>query len=99
MIINWFCNSDIKINIFFSRLILNKILELAIGKIQALALETKGQAQANEKILAELRLVGASSGFSAEYRYWVLICGLFSPERNIVKHWKEHESAFLDLIR
>jgi hypothetical protein len=100
MIINWFCNSDIKITKFSPPINSYQIfLELAIGKVHALALETKGQAQANEKILAELRLVGASSGFSAEYRYWVLTCGLFSPERNIVKHWKEHEKAFLELIR
>ena len=71
----------------------------AIGKIAALAAETRGQKDANEKILAELRLVGTSSGFSAEYRYWVLVCGLFGPERNIVKHWKEHEKAFLELIK
>jgi hypothetical protein len=46
-----------------------------------------------------LRLIATSSGFSAEYRYWVLVCGLFSPDRNIVKLWKTHEKAFLDLIR
>jgi hypothetical protein len=53
----------------------------------------------NYKLLAELRLIATSSGFSAEYRYWVLVCGLFNAERNIVKHWKEYEKTFLELIR
>jgi hypothetical protein len=64
-----------------------------------MAAELKGQKDVNEKLLAELRLVATSSGFSAEYRYWVLVCGLFNADRNIVKLWKEHEKAFLELIR
>jgi hypothetical protein len=41
------------------------------------------------------------NGFSGEFRYWVLLCGLFNPDpsRNIVKCWKTHEKAFLDLVK
>lgn len=37
--------------------------------------------------------------FGSEFRYWVLFCGLFSPERNPVKHWKSHEGLFLELVK
>jgi len=52
-------------------------------------------------LLSELRLVATSGGFSSEFRYWVLICGLFNGDgtRNIVKHWKDHEKAFLTLVQ
>ncbi len=45
--------------------------------------------------------MGATMGFSGEFRYWVLICGLFGPEpnRNIVKYWTDHEKAFIDLVK
>ena len=68
--------------------VLTLFVETAIAKISAITTETQGQKDANDKIISELRLIAASSGFSAEYRYWVLLCGLFSPTRNIVKNWK-----------
>lgn len=51
--------------------------------------------------MEELQKLGATMGFSGEYRYWVLICGLFGaePDRNIIKLWKSHEKAFLDLVK
>ena len=55
----------------------------------------------NEVIMEELRKTGASLGFSAEFRYWVLMCGLFNGDgtRNIVKFWKDHEKNFLTLVQ
>ena len=82
------------------------IIEEAISKIHQIVTERKGQAGLNEQLLEELRLVGASIGFSAEYRYWVLLCGLFNigpggdaSARNILKCWKDHEKAFLELVQ
>jgi len=43
--------------------------------------------------------MGASLGFGPEFRYWIIFCGLFGPERNPVKHWREHEPLFLELVR
>jgi hypothetical protein len=37
--------------------------------------------------------------FGAEFRYWVLFCGLFSPERNPVRHWVEYEKIFMELVK
>jgi hypothetical protein len=51
-----------------------------------------------EKFLEELKKTQVSLGLTNEYRYYILICGLFNNERNIIKHWKDHESAFLALV-
>lgn len=77
-------------------------IEGAIAKIKQLVEDNvDNDPKFNEKLLEELRKICASSGFSGEFRYWVLICGLFSadPNRNIVKRWKEHEKAFLQLVQ
>lgn len=77
-------------------------IEGAIAKIKQLVEDNvDNDPKFNEKLLDELRKICASSGFSGEFRYWVLICGLFSadPNRNIVKRWKEHEKAFLQLVQ
>jgi len=47
----------------------------------------------------ELQRLQATLTFGPEFRYWVLFCGLFSPERNPVRHWVEHEKAFMELVR
>jgi hypothetical protein len=63
--------------------------------------ENKGQKDLNDKLLAELRLVATSGGFTGEFRYWVLMCALFNGDgtRNMVKFWKDHEKAFLTLVQ
>jgi hypothetical protein len=78
-------------------------IEEAIAKIHQIASARKGEAGLTEVLLEELRLLAASIGFSAEFRYWVLLCGLFNvkedPSRNILKCWKEHEKVFLSLVQ
>lgn len=63
-------------------------------------MDKKGDPHINELLLEELRKVAVMNGFSGEYRYWVLLCGLFNAEksRNIVNHWIAHEKAFLKLV-
>jgi len=34
-----------------------------------------------------------------EYKYFILFSGIFSKNRNVVKHWADYESAFLQLIK
>ena len=36
--------------------------------------------------------------FTTEYRYHILICGLFNNERSIIKNWKQYEKCFLNLV-
>jgi hypothetical protein len=47
--------------------------------------------------------MSASVGFSAEFRYWVMLCGLFNitcdANRNILRNWKDHEKIFMALVQ
>jgi hypothetical protein len=72
-------------------------IEEAIAKLHAVAKE-KPKA---DVLLAELKLISTSLGFTNEFRYWVLICACFSAakEHNIVKTWKDFEKAFLALVQ
>lgn len=76
-------------------------IEEAINKIKQISTESKGQPGLNDKLLEEIRLLQASLGFTHEFRYWILFCGLFGTEtnRNPVRLWKDHEKAFLELVR
>ena len=51
-----------------------------------------------EQILEELKRLQISMNFSGEYRYYILICGLFNNDRSIVKNWSSYEKTFLSLI-
>jgi hypothetical protein len=77
------------------------LIEEAINKIKKISTENKGQPGINERLLEELRLLQASLQFSSEFRYWILFCGLFGTEtaRNPVRLWKDHEKAFIELVR
>jgi hypothetical protein len=33
-----------------------------------------------------------------EFRYFILICGVFPPERSIVKFWPQYEQLFLNFV-
>ncbi len=96
MIINWFCNTENSIEIF-EILVLTLFIENAISKLHAFILENSGKIDA---VLAELKLITASQGFAAEFRYWILLCACFntSKEHNIVKTWKTYEKAFINLV-
>lgn len=52
----------------------------------------------NKKLVDEAKMLAVSQGFTNEYRYFILVCGLFPPDRNIVKNWTKNEQIFLDLI-
>lgn len=51
-----------------------------------------------EKVLEETLKTLVSLGLSNEFRYYVLMCGIFTPDRNIVKNWPQYEKIFLTLI-
>ncbi len=51
-----------------------------------------------EQLLDAVKILIVTYGLTNEFRYYILICGLFTPERNIVKFWPQYEKAFLQLI-
>lgn len=69
----------------------------ACDKIRQITLG--GQTGLTAFLLEEIKRMGASLGFGPEFRYWIIFCGLFGPERNPVKYWREHEALFLELVR
>lgn len=101
MIKNRFCNSDDSIPNPLIRAVLNFDIEEAINKFKLISTEQKGAPGLTEKLLEELRLIQASLGFTSEFRYWILFCGLFGPEptSNPVRLWKDYEKVFLELVR
>lgn len=40
-----------------------------------------------------------SLNITSEYKYYILMCGIFAPSRNIVKFWSKYEPAFLRLVK
>ena len=36
---------------------------------------------------------------SHDFSYYIALCGVFSPKRNILKNWKHNEKLFLDLVK
>jgi hypothetical protein len=66
----------------------------AIAKIQDLSTTEVS----NADLVEEVKKLAVTLSLANEYRYYILICGLFSKDRNIVKFWTKHEQAFLDLV-
>jgi hypothetical protein len=67
---------------------------MAVSKISQLASESA----TNETLLEELKKTTVSLGLTSEYRYYILMCGLFTADRNIIKFWKTYENLFMQLV-
>lgn len=57
------------------------------------------EGKSNADLLEELRRYGVSLNFGNDFKYYILMGSLFSKSRNIVKNWKQHEKAFLELVK
>ena len=55
--------------------------------------------KSNEDIMNFLKNSQISMQFPNEFKYFILMCGLFDEERNIVKYWKKHEQCFVSLVQ
>ena len=53
----------------------------------------------NPEILEQLRRYMVSLNFTNDFKYYILMGALFSKSRNIVKNWKSHEKAFLEIVK
>ena len=52
-----------------------------------------------DDLLTEVRQQQLILNITPDYKYYILICGIFNPKRNIVKHWSKYEKAFLKLVQ
>lgn len=51
-----------------------------------------------DDILTEIRHTQLVLNITPEYKYYILLNGVFNAKRNIVKHWAAYEKAFLKLV-
>ena len=52
----------------------------------------------HDKIFETLKIMIVSLKLTNEFRYYILMCGIFTPERNIVKFWPQYEKIFINLV-
>lgn len=55
----------------------------------------------NDVIEEELKRLSVSMKLSNDYRYFILLCGLLSPEngKNLLKLWPKYEQLFINLVK
>lgn len=51
-----------------------------------------------DAILRKVRQIQFTLRVTREYKIYIAICGIFGPQRNIVKHWDTYEPVFQILI-
>ena len=69
-------------------------IDEAISKIDAVVKENASV----EEIMEQLKRLQISMTFSNDYKYYLLMCGIFNQERNPVKFWPQYEKCFLNLV-
>ena len=52
-----------------------------------------------EEVLETLRNQQVSMNFTNDYKYYILLYGLFNNERNIIKNWTKYEDYFMELLK
>ncbi len=52
-----------------------------------------------EELLSEARHAQLILNITADYKYYLLFCGVFQGKRNCVQHWAKYENAFLALVQ
>lgn len=65
-----------------------------LDKIAQMALRN----ESNEALLEELRRQTISLALTPEYKYYIMLCGLFNIGREPTKHFKKHEAIFFTFI-
>lgn len=58
--------------------------------------EVGGPAPCSE-ILKEVRQMQLQLNVTPEYKFYICICAIFGPHRNIAKHWDAYEAVFTTL--
>ena len=52
-----------------------------------------------KEISTEVRQTQLILNITSEFKYYILLCGLFQGKRNIVKQWSTYEPCFLELVK
>ena len=59
--------------------------------------ETSGDINIDD-IVREARQLQLQLNVTPEYKLYLCMCGIFGPDRNIVKHWDTFEQVFINLL-
>lgn len=51
-----------------------------------------------DEILQQVRHTQLQLNITPEYKFYICICGIFGPHRNIIKHWDDYEGVFTSLV-
>ena len=52
-----------------------------------------------DDVLSEVRQIQFQLNITRDYKFYILLCGLFSPKYSIVKNWSKFEKAFEKLVK
>ena len=51
-----------------------------------------------DEVLQHVRHQQLILNITADYKYYILFCGVFANDRNVIKAWPKYEPAFLSLV-
>lgn len=78
----------------------SKRVEKIIGELRKLS---PADMEDNGKVHSALSTAKSEYGLSGEMHadldYYIALCGLFPPKRNIIKNWDTNEDVFLAFVR
>ena len=73
----------------------NLLLDAEIKNLAAFISEAD---RSVDEILQQVRHQQLILNITADYKYYLLFCAIFTGERNVIKHWPKYEPAFLSLV-
>lgn len=79
---------------------LNKLnfLVNACEELKTYVSEKEGEELKSNDVLQQVRHTQLQLNITPEYKFYICMCGLFGPHRNIVKHWDQFEGVFTNLV-
>lgn len=54
---------------------------------------------APDQLLLDVKVMQFKLNVTADYKFFILFHGIFSPARNILKYWTKYENVFLSLVK
>ena len=71
----------------------------AIEELRTFVNEQEASGDINiDDIVREARQLQLQLNVTPEYKLYLCMCGIFGPDRNIVKHWDTFEQVFINLL-
>lgn len=52
-----------------------------------------------QQLMLDVKVIQFRLNVTADYKFYILILGIFSPPRDILKHWTKYEEVFLSLVK